>query len=414
MLLRQRIVLFVLFAIAYFLSYFFRSANAVIAGDLTRELSLDAAQLGLMTSLFYASFALVQLPLGAGLDRYGPRWVTPGLMLTAALGSVLFGMAQSFGVLALGRALIGLGMAGVLMGGLQAFGRWFPQQRLATISGLMVGLGASGGLVAGTPLAWLNATYGWRAIFAGGALVIVASAAAIMLWTCNAPPGVDWHAATRGSGGLRQIFGDARFWRIAPVNFFLLGTTLAVQGLWGGPYLFDVLRLDAIAVGNLLLALGAGVVLGYFACGWLADRFGMQRSVTVAVLVFLVCQIVLVVPGPKPLPLLGLVYSALGFAGAFNIVLLAQIRSVFPPHMSGRASTAVNLFGFGGSALLQWWMGLIIGAFQPDALGRYPALAYAAAFLFTAVGTGLALLWYLPLARTRPEPAATTPEPAGS
>ncbi len=64
---------FVLFTLAYFLSYFFRSANAVIAPDLTREMGLDAATLGLMTSLFYLAFAAVQLPLGGALDRWGPR-----------------------------------------------------------------------------------------------------------------------------------------------------------------------------------------------------------------------------------------------------------------------------------------------------------------------------------------------------
>ncbi len=62
---------FVLFTAAYFLSYFFRSANAVIAPDLTRALALSAANLGLMTSLFFAAFALSQIPLGIGLDRWG-------------------------------------------------------------------------------------------------------------------------------------------------------------------------------------------------------------------------------------------------------------------------------------------------------------------------------------------------------
>lgn len=401
----QHIRLFVLFAVAYFLSYFFRSANAVIAGDLTRELGLTAAQLGLMTSLFYASFAAVQLPLGAGLDRYGPRWVTPGLMLSAAVGSLIFATASSFATLALGRMLIGLGMAGVLMGALKAFGQWFAPQRLATVSGVMVAIGASGGLLAGTPLAWLNASVGWRAIFLAGAGVVVLSAGAVMLWTRNTPPGVPWHPADGSGGGLGLIFRDLRFWRIAPLNFFLIGTASAVQGLWAGPYLFDVIRLDRLAAGNLLLAMGAGVVGGYSVCGWLGERFGLLRAVTGAMLLSLVCHAALIVPGPKPLVLLYAAYIGFGFAGAFNLLLLAQIRAVFPAQMSGRAATAVNMFGFGGTALLQWWMGLIIGAFASDAQGHYPALAYSAAFLFTAIGSGAALLWYVPLARHRAEPA---------
>ena len=112
----RRAAVFGLFSAAYFISYFFRSANAVISGDLSRELGLDAGQLGLMTSLFFASFAAIQVPMGIWLDRWGPRWVTPGLMFVGALGSLVFALAPSFVPLAIGRALIGVGMAGVLMG----------------------------------------------------------------------------------------------------------------------------------------------------------------------------------------------------------------------------------------------------------------------------------------------------------
>src|SRR5262245_62118467 len=183
------LVMFGLFVLAHFLSYFFRSANAVISGDLTRELSLSAAQLGLMTSLFYASFALVQLPLGSALDRFGSRWVTPGLMLATAVGCLVFASARSFAVLALGRALIGVGMASVLMGAIKVYGQWFAANRVATISGFMVGLSSMGSLLAATPLAWLNQSYGWRAIFLWGAPVVVLSAGAIVAWVRNTPPG---------------------------------------------------------------------------------------------------------------------------------------------------------------------------------------------------------------------------------
>ena len=134
---------FLIFTVAYFLSYFYRSANAVIAPDLRGDLGLTASQLGLMTSLFFAAFAAVQLPLGVGLDGVGPRWMTPALMLVAAAGSLVFAAATGFAGLALGRALIGVGMAGVLMGAFKVFGQWFSARRYATASGLLVGLDGS-------------------------------------------------------------------------------------------------------------------------------------------------------------------------------------------------------------------------------------------------------------------------------
>lgn len=408
--------MFALFAVAYFLSYFFRSANAVIARDLAGELALSADQLGLMTSLFYVTFALAQLPLGVGLDRRGPRRVTSGLMLAGVAGALIFASAPSFGAAALGRALIGLGMAGVLMGALKTLAAWYPAERVATASSLLVGLGGMGGLMAAAPLAWLNAAVGWRAIFGWGALVILASALAIRVWSRDAPPGAATHAARPGDGGLGQVFRDIRFWRIAPIYFFLIGTGLSVQSLWGGPYLFDVLGLAPIAAGNVLLALGGGVVAGYAVCGWLADRLGIYRVSVASIAIFALCQLPFVFPGfALPAPLLALDYFALGCAGSFNLVLLAQVRALFPASMAGRATTAVNMFGFLGASILQWLMGLIIGGYARGAAGHYPPAAYAAAFLPTLLGTTLAFLWYLPIGRARREATAglAVDEPVG-
>jgi len=399
---------FVLFTAAYFLSYFFRSANAVIAPDLTRALSLSAADLGLMTSLFFAAFALSQIPLGIGLDRWGPRWVTPGLMLVGAGGSLIFAVAPTFGLLALGRALIGVGMAGVLMGSLKAFSQWFPPHRFATVSALLVGIGASGALVAASPLAWLNRIIGWRAVFVIGAVVTAAVAPAIMVWTRNTPPEVAWKPGAPDLRGLRQVFSDGRFWRIAPLNFFMTGSLLAFQGLWAGPYLFDVLGLSEIAAGNILLLLGIGTALGFGGSGWLADRLGLTRVVVVSALLFGLSQLVLLLTPPAAL--VSLTYLLFGVTGGFSLMLLAHVRHIFPPTMTGQAVTAVNLFGIGGTFLLQWWMGLIIGAFPVDAAGHYPPLAYTVALLVTGVGTGAALVWYLPLARQREPVDAYAPD----
>jgi nitrate/nitrite transporter NarK len=396
----RRSLIFGLFTCAYFLSYFFRSANAVIAPDLSADLSLGAEQLGLMTSLFYAAFAAVQVPLGAALDRFGARAVTPSLMLVTAIGALVFASAQSFGQLALGRALIGVGMAGVFMGSLKVFSQWFSVVKFARASGYLVGIGAMGALAAGTPLALVTQAVGWRTAFVVGAALVVASATSLYLWARNAPPGVEWRAAPGTRGSVAQVFRDGRFWRIAALDFFTVGTLLSMQGLWGGPLLFDVFDLPQVRAGNLLVALSVGAFFGYMVSGSLSERYGASRVLARTSVLFLVAQAAMIVGALSGrLWLVWVAYPAFGFAGAFNVLLLAHARSVFPTTMTGRAVTAVNLFGIGGTALIQWGMGMIIGSFLRDAQGHYPPEAYATAIAVTIVGGALSLLWYRPLAR---------------
>ena len=93
-----RLIAFVFlpFAAGFYLSYLFRNINAVIAGPLTSELGLDAGQFGLLTSVYFLTFAAAQLPVGILLDRYGPRRVQSGLFVVAACGAALVRALREF------------------------------------------------------------------------------------------------------------------------------------------------------------------------------------------------------------------------------------------------------------------------------------------------------------------------------
>ena len=393
----RRLVVFIVLAFAYLLSQFLRHANAAIADSVSADLSLTAAQLGLMTSLFYVAFAAAQVPLGVALDHFSPRFVIAGLMLASTAGCLIFASAHSLETLASGRTLIGLGLAGVLMGSFKILGHWYPAKRFATVSGVLIGLGALGGLAAASPLVWFNQQYGWRAVFGTVAVVIAVSAACVALFARDGPPeeDVEHPTAARRSGSVRDVFADGRFWRLGPLNFFLCGMLMSFQGLWAGPFLVDVHRMTPGGKGAYLSLLSAGVVVGYLVGGWLADRLGIYRAVMGAGVLFVVAQVVLILSAFKFVPwLLGGAYFLFGFAGAFQILTVVQIGTLFPTHMTGRAVTAVNMMGFAGTAFLQWIMGVIIGSFGRTAAGAYPPGAYVTALSLGAVATMLALIWY--------------------
>jgi MFS family permease len=137
---------FLPFTAAFFLSYLFRTINALISSELSSELALDAADLGFLTSVYFLTFAALQLPIGIWLDRYGPRRVQGALLLFAAAGAMLFSLSKGFAALVLSRALIGLGVAAAFTGGLKAIVLWFPKERVAAMNGWMVMLGALGGV----------------------------------------------------------------------------------------------------------------------------------------------------------------------------------------------------------------------------------------------------------------------------
>ncbi len=351
---------FAVLLLAYFLSYFFRAANAVISPDLRQDLGLSSAQLGLMTSLFYLTFALAQLPLGSLLDRYGPRFVHPALMLLGAGGALIFAGAQDFISLSVGRALLGIGFAAALMGALKAFSLWFPASRYASVSSLYVAIGASGAIAASSPLAWLKEQIGWRGVFEWGALVIVVVAIVVALWVRNTPQGTALpHSAQTGHAA--QIWRSSQFWRVGWLNFMVGGGFLAWQTLWGGDFLFKARGLGSLEVGGVLFAFSLSAVLGFLLCGPLADRFGLPRVLLSASICFTLGPALLALWPQMPIAGVYVCYVLMGFCGAFNILALSQARLSFPTELTGRAVTAINFMGFMGVFLLQWGMGIVLG-----------------------------------------------------
>lgn len=389
-----RLAVFAVFAAAHFLSNFVRSANAVIAGDLVRDVGLDAADLGLMTSLYFLAFAAAQLPLGAALDRFGARVATPALMTFAVAGSLLFSVGQDVTTLAIARALMGVGTAGILMGALKALSGWYGARRFAAVSGALVAIGSSGSLAASTPLAWLAQTFGWRAAFVVGAGLLAASALTILAWG-RAAPGV--HAgAGDAAGGFGEVFRSPRFWRMAALATATTGVTFAYQSLWAGPYLANGIGLGAIETGNVLLAFGVGVSLGYLVLGAIGERLGVARTLFGTGAAFVLAQLVLATTPAPGGGALAATFALLGTSGAASALLFALARDAFPLALTGRAVTAVNLFMFSGGFALQWGLGVWLEA----GVGGHGSL-----FALTAGIGAAATLAFLPEIRRRSVPS---------
>lgn len=368
---RASVPLFLTFTAGYFLSYFLRSANAVLAPDLQRDVGLGPADLGLMTALFFGAYAAAQLPVGLALDRFGPRGVAAGLMSVGVVGALLFATGTTLPTLALGRVLLGVGTGSVLLAGLKAFALWWPPHRFATISGVYFASGSLGALLAASPLAWANAAFGWRTTFVAAAAVV--AVVAMVMWVRT--PAVVRGAAAGGRAAARLPHASASdpppprgTWG-ALASVMLLGAThtgpvLAFQTLWGGPYLYDGFGVDAATAGRLLLTVSLGVSAGYASSGALADRFGLVRVTTVMAIAFALTQwsLAAVTPGVTSLNVVAVVYALLGFTGGFCVLALSNGRALLGVARSGRATGFVNGGSIGGVFAMQWAVGIVVEA----------------------------------------------------
>jgi predicted MFS family arabinose efflux permease len=398
---------FLVLLFAYVLSQFFRAFLAIVAGDLSRDIGLNAADLGTVSAIWFATFALAQFPVGWALDRFGPRRTLAAFMVLAVLGAAWFAAADSFADTLLAMALIGLGCSPVLMASLYVFGRVYAPQRFAMLSSLMIGLGSAGNLLGATPLAWAVQAFGWRGAMAGIA-GITAVSVALAVAALKDPPKIETHA-TGGTllGGLGQIVSTRVLWMLMPLSLVSYAVVIATRSLWIAPFLADVHGFNVTERGNAALVMATTMTLGALAYGPIERALGSPKATTAAGSVVTGGAFLALGLAGHSSSLVALSLLALaGGAGMTYAILMAHGRLFFPAHLLGRGVTFLNFAFIGGAGVVQWLSGQFV---QAERASGIPAdEVFGRLYLAFGVAMLAATAIYL-MAPARPLAPATPP-----
>lgn len=378
---------FLVFLLAYTISQFYRSFLAVIAPELSQELALTPADLGTISGLWFATFALAQFPVGYALDRYGPRRSVPVIMLAAAVGAVLFSRAGNAAECFVAISLIGIGCSPVYMGALYVFGRTFAPNRFVLLSSWLLAIGSLGNVLGTTPLAVAANRVGWRAAIIGMGVVALIGAALVYLVVRDPPRAENTSGRQGWLTEFRDLLSIRALWPLLPLTAVSYAVVIAERSLWVGPYYSQVHGLGPFDRGNAVLAMAAAMIAGALAYGPLDQIVRSRKRIVLTGSLITAAGFLLLWAFPKP-PLIGAVVlmAVIGAVGSTYAVLMAHGRGFLPDHLLGRGITLLN-FGFiGGAGIVQLVSGRYVEALK--AAGTPPDAVYANLHL----GFGLALL----------------------
>jgi predicted MFS family arabinose efflux permease len=397
------------------LSQFFGSSNGVIGPDLMKDLDLTADQLGLLSGSFFIVVAVLQIPLGIVLDRFGGRTVLSAMLVLAVAGSVIFSLATSFPVLLAARLLTGVGCAGLMVGSLLVLSRWFGGSRFTAAMALLFGLANVGNLLATLPLAAAVERWGWRDSFLG--LAVVSGLLAVVFYAVvrDAPSGHVFHRRKRET--LLQIAKGLKKVALTPGLFYILpliavgyASTIAVLGLWGGPYLHQVHGLDPVERGNVLLFMGAAMTVGTMFYGPLDRHFGTRKGVVLAGGALTVLALLALAALPSgAIALTTVLLCVFAFVSSFSLVAMAHGLALFSDRRRGRGLTTLNTALMGGTALMQAATGALV-AFS-GAADRTAAETYGLVFGFLAIAIAGALAIYVRVRDIKPSQGRAGAQP---
>ena len=392
--LQKFIFIFLPFACGYFLSYLYRSTNAVLAPYLSNDLNLNAEQLGLITSAYFLTFGLFQLPLGVLLDKFGARKVQSILFLIAAIGAILFSLGNGVWSLVTARGLIGLGVSGALMAAFKAFAVWFPKERLPLLIGLFMSAGGMGAIVASTPLEMALQITDWRGVYLFIGIVTIFVGILIFFVVPEKQENNYNEKPLPVLKVLKHIYTSYAFWRIGPLSGIAGGTGLAILGLWAGPWLSDIGKFNKNEIANILFISTIMMTIGTTSLGIITDYLRKFNISPVAVMggalfVFII---------PLTIITFGIIPKAIWPWVILSITSLAAtlayagLSQHFPTSYAARASTAINLICFLMAFIAQYAIGFIMQLVEPGKQSGYSIKAYQAGF---GLFLGLLIICYI-------------------
>jgi len=391
---------FLCFAFAYFMSYAFRTINVVIAPDLVKDLGLNNADLGLLSSAYFIGFGATQIPLGLALDRFGPRITEAWVMILAVIGALIFAIAEDFTTLVMARVLIGMGVSACLMAAFSGFRAWYAPSQQGQLASAMLVCGTSGALASTWPVHLVTPYIGWRGVF----LVMAAlSFLAILILYFGLPvkksaptdKPIQSTSATLSWQSYRPILTNSFFWRILPLGTFCYGGFIAVQTLWFGPWLIEVMDYPATTAAQIVFGFNVVLLLAYLFNTWVLPKLARRGIDTMRYMTWMVGMSMIMQAGAYfwQTSLVWVWWYLFAITCASFVLAQSIIVLYFPKNYSGRVSTTYNLTLFIGAFIVQWGIGHMLDL--GIALGWNKTSAYDLALaVFLAIQI-LGFIWFL-------------------
>jgi len=399
-------------AAIFFIAFLHRVAPGIVARDIMQAFNATGAIVGLLSSMYFYSYAGFMIPGGLLIDALGPRRVVAAGGAVMGLGALAMGAATTEPLLFAGRFVVGLGAAVTFTGTLHIAAAWFPPSQFGTLSAVTATVGVLGSLAGTYPLAALVTLAGWRGAFWVLGMLALALAAVCAVVVRDRPKGSgELPGPPPGLAdvlaGMMRVLGNPHTWPPF-LAFFFVYAAMGNLMLWAVPFLRDVYGLDVTGAALCAMAASLALLVSSPLTGYLSDHVLRRRKLPYTALTaasFLLWVAFVATLGALPLAGVYVLFFAMGLAGGSFVLTWPLGREVNPPPLAGIAVAVVNLGGFLGAALTQGPLGAVLDARWTGitAAGArvYPLDAYRAAFALCAASILAASLMTLAIRETR-------------
>lgn len=358
---------------SFVLVLFLRMSTAVISDNLSNELGFNSVQISNIVSMALYAYAFMQIPSGLLIDKYGTRKVASMGIISAGIGSILFGFIQTPILAYISRLMVGAGGSVILLSFFKIQGSWFKKEEFSSATAKFSFIGNLGSVFATFPLAFLNQLIGWRNSFILIGTLTVIAGISIYLIIRNTPDDLGFEVINDEEEydekinileGLGSVLKNKATWYNSIIMFSLVGISTAFTSLWGISYIIDVYSVSKSMAAFIVSFFAYGFVFGSIIMDFLFKKvkgskfkiieIGATINLIIWIFIILICNV------KPPIIILPVAFFIIGSINMSHLQAFNDVKYKNKQQYSGISTSIVNTSEFIGSGIINLLIGFVI------------------------------------------------------
>lgn len=326
-------------SIFYAYQYILRVMPSIMMGDIMQKFDIDAVVFGQFSGIYYIGYALMQLPLGIMLDRYGPRKVLTISVLLTVLGLLPLVYSEHWLFPIIGRALIGMGSSAAILGVFKIIRMSFSTERFSRMLSFSVMIGLIGGIYGGGPLSQLYQVVGYEAVIQIFAVVGVILAG-VTYWIV---PNMESTHTTTVLSDMKTVLTNSKVIQLCIFSGLMVGPLEGFADVWGAVFLQQVYGLDTSVATTLPSMIFIGMCFGAPILSLIAEKTGYYLGAIIVSGLIMTGIFAALVLGDFTIPSISMAFLLVGICCSYQILSIYKASTYVSEEVVGLTTAVANM-----------------------------------------------------------------------
>lgn len=334
-------------SVFYAYQYILRVMPNIMLDDIMQKFQFTAASFGQFSGVYYIGYALMHIPMGIMLDRFGPRKVMTASILLSVVGALPLLFATHWVYPVAGRLLIGIGSSCAILGLFKVIRMAFSEERFSRMLSISVMIGLLGAIYGGAPVSIFLERFGYDAVVQ--AFIWTGVALAVTSY-CLIP---DMQTVST-----RPVFSDVievlQNRRVIATCLFagaMVGPLEGFADVWATVFLKDAYHLQGQIAASLPSMIFVGMCFGAPLLSFIAEKSKSYLATIVGAGALMTVAFVMLLTGAMSATIIAISFVAVGVASSYQILAIYVASTYVREEVAGVTTALSNmiimLFGYG-------------------------------------------------------------------